>query len=142
MADKHSKEVRRRNMQQIKSKNTRPEEIVRKYLFSKGFRYRKNVSTLPGKPDILLPKYRTAIFVNGCFWHHHDCPRFHWPSSNTDYWIPKIKRNEERDIENKRKLEDLGWNVLIIWECELKKAVRDKTLEQLSSKLKELGPKS
>lgn len=136
MADTHSKEVRRRNMQQIKSKNTKPEEIVRKYLFSKGFRYRKNVTTLPGKPDIVLPKYRTAVFVNGCFWHHHDCPRFHWPTSNTDYWIPKIKRNEERDVENRKKLEEAGWKVLTVWECELKKAVREQTLEQLADQIK------
>lgn len=136
MADTHSKEVRRRNMQQIKSKNTKPEEIVRKYLFSKGFRYRKNVTTLPGKPDIVLPKYRTVVFVNGCFWHHHDCPRFHWPTSNTDYWIPKIKRNEERDVENRKKLEEAGWKVLTVWECELKKAVREQTLEQLADQIK------
>lgn len=123
-------------MQQIKSKNTKPEEIVRKYLFSKGFRYRKNVTTLPGKPDIVLPKYRTVVFVNGCFWHHHDCPRFHWPTSNTDYWIPKIKRNEERDVENRKKLEEAGWKVLTVWECELKKAVREQTLEQLADQIK------
>ena len=99
MADNHTKEVRSRNMSHIRSKNTKPEEKVRKYLFSKGFRYRKNVRTLPGCPDIVLPKYKTVIFVNGCFWHKHDCPRFVWPSSNEDYWIPKIQRNVERDSD-------------------------------------------
>ena len=89
MADNHSKEVRSMNMSHIRSKNTKPEEKVRKYLFSKGFRYRKNVRTLPGCPDIVLPKYKTVIFVNGCFWHKHDCPRFVWPTSNEEYWIPK-----------------------------------------------------
>ena len=97
MADNHSKEVRSKNMSHIRSTNSKPEEIVRKYLFSKGFRYRKNVRTLPGCPDIVLPKYHTVIFVNGCFWHKHDCGRFVWPSSNTEYWIPKINRNVERD---------------------------------------------
>lgn len=97
MADNHSKEVRSKNMSHIRSTNSKPEEIVRKYLFSKGFRYRKNVRTLPGCPDIVLPKYHTVIFVNGCFWHKHDCGRFVRPSSNTEYWIPKINRNVERD---------------------------------------------
>ena len=85
MADNHTKEARSRNMSHIRSTNSKPEETVRKILFSHGFRYRKNVKTLPGKPDIVLPKYKTVIFVNGCFWHKHDCPRFEWPSSNTGY---------------------------------------------------------
>ena len=108
MADNHSKEVRSKNMSHIRSTNSKPEEIVRKYLFSKGFRYRKNVRTLPGCPDIVLPKYHTAIFVNGCFWHKHDCGRFVWPSSNTEYWVPKINRNVERDKQNNKKLIDLS----------------------------------
>lgn len=131
MADNHSKEVRSKNMSHIRSTNSKPEEIVRKYLFSKGFRYRKNVRTLPGCPDIVLPKYNTVIFVNGCFWHKHDCGRFVWPSSNTEYWIPKIKRNVERDAENYQKLTEMGWKVLIVWECELKRKVRDERLEAL-----------
>ena len=97
MADNHSKEVRSMNMSRIRSTNSKPEEIVRKYLFSKGFRYRKNVNKLPGCPDIVLPKYKTVIFVNGCFWHKHDCPRFVWPSSNQDYWIPM--GNTELNLE-------------------------------------------
>ncbi len=131
MADNHSKEVRSFNMSQIKSTNTKPEEIVRKYLFSQGLRYRKNVKTLAGKPDIVLPKYKTVIFVNGCFWHKHSCARFAWPSSNTDYWIPKIQKNVERDISNYELLKKAGWKVLVVWECELRKKVRDETLMQL-----------
>ena len=136
MADNHSKEVRSKNMSHIRSTNSKPEEIVRKYLFSKGFRYRKNVRTLPGCPDIVLPKYHTVILVNGCFWHKHDCGRFVWPSSNTEYWIPKINRNVERDRQNHKKLIDMGWKVLIIWECELKKNVREDRLERLIKKIK------
>lgn len=136
MADNHSKEVRSKNMSHIRSTNSKPEEIVRQYLFSKGFRYRKNVRTLPGCPDIVLPKYHTVIFVNGCFWHKHDCGRFVWPSSNTEYWIPKINRNVERDKQNHKKLIDMGWKVLIIWECELKKNVREDRLERLIKEIK------
>ena len=123
MADNHSKEIRSKNMSHIRSTNTKPEELVRKHLFSRGFRYRKNVRNLPGCPDIVLPKYHTVIFVNGCFWHKHNCGRFVWPSSNIEYWIPKINRNVERDIENQKKLTDMGWKVLIVWECELKKTI-------------------
>lgn len=136
MADNHSKEVRSKNMSHIRSTNSKPEEIVRKYLFSKGFRYRKNVRTLPGCPDIVLPKYHTVILVNGCFWHKHDCGRFVWPSSNTEYWIPKINRNVERDKQNHKKLIDMGWKVLIIWECELKKNVREDRLDRLIKEIK------
>ena len=139
MADNHSKEVRSMNMSYIRSKNSKPEELVRKYLFSKGFRYRKNVKTLPGCPDIVLPKYKTVIFVNGCFWHKHDCPRFVWPSSNEEYWRPKIMGNVERDKRNIAELQQLGWTVLTVWECELKKKVIDATLEQLEKRLCEIG---
>ena len=136
MADNHSKEVRSMNMSHIRSKNTKPEELVRKYLFSKGFRYRKNVRKLPGCPDIVLPKYKTVIFVNGCFWHKHDCPRFVWPSSNQEYWIPKITSNVERDERNYSMLRNEGWTVIIVWECELKKAVADARLEKLINEIK------
>ena len=136
MADNHSKEVRSKNMSHIRSTNSKPEEIVRKYLFSKGFRYRKNVRTLPGCPDIVLPKYKTVIFVNGCFWHKHDCPRFIWPSSNQDYWRPKILRNVERDQTNTALLCDAGWNVIVVWECELKKKVREDRLSRLIMEIK------
>ena len=136
MADNHSKEVRSRNMSRIRSTDNKPEEIVRKFLFSQGFRYRKNDKKLPGKPDIVLPKYRTVIFVNGCFWHKHDCPRFVWPSSNQDYWRPKILGNVERDKKNADQLRSQGWNVIVVWECELKKTVRDERLYALCSEIR------
>ena len=131
MADTHSKEVRSKNMSHIRSTNSKPEETVRKYLFSKGLRYRKNGRRLPGCPDIVLPKYRTVIFVNGCFWHKHDCGRFVWPSSNEEYWHQKISRNIERDAENQKLLMEQGWRVLVIWECQLKKKVAAENLLQL-----------
>ena len=136
MADNHSKDIRSMNMSHIRSTNSKPEEIVRKYLFSKGFRYRKNVRNLPGTPDIVLPKYRTVIFVNGCFWHKHDCPRFVWPSSHQEYWRPKILRNVERDKRNIEALHALGWNVITVWECELKKKFREVRLEELCCQIK------
>ncbi len=130
--DNLTKEQRHKNMSHIRSKNTKPEEKVRKELFARGFRYRKNVRLLPGCPDIVLPKYRTVIFVNGCFWHKHDCGRFAWPSSNLDYWIPKINHNIERDRRNITELKKMGWRVLIVWECTLKKKTFDKTMDQLA----------
>lgn len=135
MADNHTKEQRSYNMSKIRSTNSAPEEKVRKYLFSKGFRYRKNVKSLPGCPDIVLPKYKTAIFVNGCFWHKHDCPRFVWPSSNKEYWEPKIRRNVERDKINIELLQKEGWRVLVVWECELKKNVIEERLARLCLEL-------
>lgn len=131
MADNHSKEVRSMNMSHIRSKNSKPEEKVRKGLFAKGFRYRKNVKKLPGCPDIVLAKYKTVIFVNGCFWHMHDCGRFVWPASNLDYWHPKILRNVERDKANIALLKDMGWKVIVVWECELKKSNLDSRLDML-----------
>lgn len=109
MAGTKTPEERSRNMSHIRSTGTKPEEIVRKYLFKQGFRYRKNVRSLPGKPDIVLRKYRTVIFVNGCFWHMHGCQRGHLPHSRQDYWEPKIKANVERDIRNRKTLEEAGW---------------------------------
>lgn len=135
MADNHTTEERSRNMSRIRSTNTKPEEIVRKYLFSKGLRYRKNVKSLPGSPDIVLPKYKTVVFVNGCFWHMHDCGRFVWPSSNEEYWKKKITTNIKRDDENYRALESAGWKVLVIWECELKKKVAEDNLQNLYRKV-------
>lgn len=131
MADCHSKEIRSRNMAHIRGTDTKPEQIVRKFLFSKGLRYRKNVTSLPGKPDIVLPKYKTVIFVNGCFWHMHNCGRFVWPKSNPDYWHSKIQGNVKRDAKYKAELEALGWRVLVVWECELKPLNRDETLTKL-----------
>ena len=139
MADNHTRESRHVNMSHIRSKDTKPEEIVRKYLFSKGLRYRKNVSQMPGKPDIVFRKYKTVVFVNGCFWHHHNCDRFKWPTSNVEYWTPKIERNVQRDIDNKKLLEANGWRVLVIWECELKKKIREKNLQSLYKSIDEGG---
>ena len=124
-------------MSRIKGKNTKPEEIVRKYLFSKGFRYRKNDKRLPGTPDIVLPKYKTVIFVNGCFWHgHKDCRYFVVPKTNTDFWLKKINTNIERDKCKQEALKELGWNVIVVWECELKKQSRDITLNSIANLLK------
>jgi DNA mismatch endonuclease (patch repair protein) len=137
MADNHSQEVRSINMSHIRSTNTKPEEMVRKYLFSEGFRYRKNVRNLPGCPDIVLSKYRTVIFVNGCFWHKHDCPRFVWPESNQEYWTKKIINNVERDARNQLLLEEQGWKVIVVWECETKKSSFKSTMGRLVIRIKE-----
>lgn len=123
-------------MSRIKGRNTKPEELVRKYLFSKGFRYRKNDKRLPGSPDIVLPKYKTCIFVNGCFWHgHKGCKYFVWPQNNAEFWKTKIETNVERDRRKETALAELGWNVVVIWECQLKPAVRDETLKSLYKRL-------
>ena len=106
-------------MSKIGGKNTKPEILVRKFLFSKGFRYRINVKTLPGKPDIVLPKYKTVIFINGCFWHGHNCKKGKLPSSNIDFWREKISNNKSRDDKNSDLLIKLGWQVIIIWQCEI-----------------------
>ena len=133
MADVHTPEQRSYNMSRIRGKDTKPEELVRKYLFSQGFRYRKNDARLPGKPDIVLPKYKTVIFVNGCFWHAHEgCRYFVWPKNNADFWKKKIESNVTRDIKNHQQLKDLGWKVLIIWECELKRDCRVETFERIA----------
>lgn len=136
MADNHTKEVRSRNMSHIRSTNTKPEETVRKYLFSKGYRYKKNVRNLPGCPDIVLPKYKTVLFVNGCFWHKHDCKRFVWPSTNKDYWEPKILKNVERDHKNQKLLVELGWRVIVIWECQLNKKDLESTMNAVISEIR------
>ena len=131
MADIKSKEARSYNMSQIKGKNTKPEEAVRKFLFSKGFRYRKNDKRYPGTPDIVLPQYKTIIFVNGCFWHgHQGCKYFVWPENNKDFWKKKISANIERDEKTKDLLTSSGWHVITIWECELKKNVFETTMEK------------
>lgn len=132
MADVHSTKVRSYNMSQIRGKGTKPEELVRKYLFAQGFRYRKNDSQLPGKPDIVLPKYRTIVFVNGCFWHKHEgCKYFVWPKNNAAFWREKILSNVERDQRNYERLQQMGWNIIVVWECELKKELRTETLNKI-----------
>lgn len=135
MADNLTPETRSYNMSRIRSKDTKPEEVIRKHLFSKGFRYRKNVKKLPGQPDIVLPKYKAIVFVHGCFWHMHDCGSFRWPSTNQEYWEKKIRRNVERDIYNEKTLKASGWNVITVWECELKKDRRDITLSKLVQRI-------
>ena len=130
-----TKEQRSLNMSHIRGKDTKPEGIVRKYLFSKGFRYRKNDGRYPGRPDIVLPKYKTCIFVNGCFWHGHGCRYFKWPRTNEEFWKEKISRNRERDRKNYEALLSMGWKVVIIWECELKPKIRQETLEKVLSML-------
>lgn len=121
MTDNLSKELRSYNMSQIRSCDTAPEKKVRQYLFSRGFRYRKNDKRYPGKPDIVLPRYRTVIFVHGCFWHQHkNCRYSVMPKSNIDFWSKKLQGNVERDKRNIRYLKKLGWKVIVIWECQLK----------------------
>jgi len=119
-------------MSRIRSKATKPELQVRHWLWSHGYRYRLNVNSVPGKPDIVIRKYRTAIFVNGCFWHgHEDCKLYSVPKSNTDFWIAKVHRNRERDQEEYKALHDAGWKIVVIWECQLKKNVIDVTMRDV-----------
>jgi DNA mismatch endonuclease (patch repair protein) len=135
--DTHSKKVRSYNMSRIRSKNTKPEELVRKLLFAEGFRYRKNDKRLPGHPDIVLPKYRTVVFVNGCFWHKHmNCRYFVWPKSNIEYWKFKINGNVKRDKQNYASLRKLGWNIIIIWECKLSKGKQEYSILSLIDRIK------
>lgn len=136
--DVHDKKTRSYNMSRIKGKNTKPEELVAKYLFAHGFRYRRNVKKLPGSPDIVLRKYRTVIFVNGCFWHMHGCKFFVWPKDNADFWRTKLLANSERDKSEYDELRNLGWNVIVIWECQLKHGNAEKTLESLASSLRNI----
>lgn len=136
MSDRHTPEQRRFNMQQIKGTNTKPEILLRKLLFSKGFRYRINNKNLPGKPDIVLKKYNTVIFVNGCFWHgHENCRYYVIPKTRTEFWTEKINGNKKRDKKNTELLIQKGWKVITVWECELKKDKLDQTVEKLVHEL-------
>ena len=150
--DKLSAEQRHNNMAAIRGKDTKPEMIVRKGLWSRGFRYRLNSPKLPGHPDLVLRKYRTCIFVNGCFWHGHGvalalmnseqrivnsvCCKI--PNTNREFWVAKIRRNQERDIEEQRKLAGMGWHCITVWECELKPKVREQTLKSLAFTLNKI----
>ena len=136
--DLFSKEKRSKIMAAIRSKDTRPELIVRRYLFACGFRYRLNSPRLPGHPDLVLRKYRTCIFINGCFWHGHDCPAFRLPKSNTAFWRAKIERNRRRDREEQQALARMGWHCITVWECLLKPKVREQTLESLAYTLNKI----
>jgi DNA mismatch endonuclease (patch repair protein) len=137
MADVHSKETRSYNMSRIRSKDTKPEMMVRKYLFSCGFRFRLHNSKLPGKPDIVLSKYKTVIFVHGCFWHgHENCKYAVTPKSNTEYWNIKIAGNSSRHLLVTNALKALGWKVIVIWECDLKKNCYQQSLSNIVNQLK------
>ena len=127
---------RHRVMASIHSASTQPELKLRHALWYQGFRYRINDTRLPGRPDIVLPKYRTVVFMHGCFWHgHKGCPTSHFPKTNADFWTAKIARNQERDQEVWRKLEAKGWSVIIVWECQLKKANLDDTVARVSAEI-------
>lgn len=144
MPDKLTPEQRHRNMAAIRGRDTKPEVLVRKYLWNHGFRYRLNHRRLPGRPDVVLRKYRTCIFVNGCFWHGHEvvdavssaCCKI--PASNRDFWVSKIRRNQERDEEVKLRLRQMGWNCITVWECELRPDRREATLQSLALTLSQI----
>lgn len=120
MADIVNRATRSRMMSGIRGKDTRPEILLRKGLFSRGFRFRLHDRRLPGKPDIVFQRYKAVVFAHGCFWHGHDCPLFKWPTSNVKFWRTKIERNREVDAEARLSLEHLGWRILMVWECALK----------------------
>lgn len=133
MADVHDKATRSYNMSQVKSKNTKPELLVRKYLHAQGFRYRLNDKKLPGKPDIVLPKYKTVILVHGCFWHgHKNCKYATIPKTRTEWWTNKINYNQLNDKKAISLLKKDGWKVITVYECQLKKLKRDKTLDKVA----------
>ena len=136
MADVHSKEIRSYNMSRIKGKNTKPEMLVRKFLHANGYRYKLHDKSLPGKPDIVLPKYKTVIFVHGCFWHgHSNCKYYVVPKSRTDWWLNKINGNIANDTKALKALKKEGWEIITIWECNLKPAILQKSLNTLLKKL-------
>lgn len=132
MADVHSKEIRSYNMSRIKAKDTKPELLVRKFLFSQGLRYRLHDKKLPGKPDLIFPKYKTVLFIHGCFWHGHEgCKYYVVPKTRTDWWLTKIMGNQKKDTDSITRLQQAGWKVIIVWECELKPGVLEVTLRKL-----------
>ncbi|MGB2552378.1 very short patch repair endonuclease [Campylobacter sp. MOP51] len=141
MPDIFTKQKRSEIMSQIHNKDTKLEIIVRKFLFANGFRYRKNDKRYPGKPDIVLPKYKAIVFIHGCFWHGHDCKVGALPKSKQDFWHKKIASNINRDKKNVKIIEESGWKVYIIWGCELIGIFRDNTLEKLKSFLIENKPR-
>lgn len=138
MADRLSVQQRHSCMSHNRSKGTKPELKLRHTLFAKGYRYRVNVRKLPGTPDIVLPKYRTVIFVNGCFWHgHKGCKYYTIPETNHEFWVEKVHRNQERDLIKIQRLESLSWNVITVWECELKSASFDETVTKVEAAMLE-----
>lgn len=136
MADVHNKATRSYNMSQIKGKDTKPEMLVRKFLHANGFRYKLHDKSLPGKPDIVLPKYRTVIFVHGCFWHgHKNCKYYVTPKTRTEWWLNKINGNITNDVKAAKFIKQNGWKIITIWECQLKSARIEKSLNSLLQKL-------
>ncbi len=134
--DVHSKETRSYNMSRIKGKDTKPEMLVRRFLHAHGYRYRLHAKNLPGKPDIVLPKYKTVIFIHGCFWHgHRGCKYFVVPKTRTDWWLNKINGNKENDTKAARALKKDGWRIITLWECDLKASFKNKTLLSLLKKI-------
>lgn len=140
MSDTLSPALRHYTMSRVRSSNTKPEVRLRHALWSQGFRYKVNDKRLPGKPDIVLPKYRSVIFVHGCFWHGHSgCSKYTIPKTNTDFWVNKVNRNRERDQEVWRHLEAKGWHVIIVWECELEKKQLEETVARIGPEIIENG---
>ena len=137
MTDVHEPEIRSYNMSRIHSKDTKPEMAVRRFLFCQGFRYRLHVKHLPGTPDIVLPKYRTVVFIHGCFWHLHGCKYSTMPKTNKQFWENKLNRNKIRDKIVESRLNDEGWNTYTVWECELKDN-RERCLERLADYIEAL----
>lgn len=136
MADVHDVKTRSYNMSRIRSSNTKPELLVRKFLHANGFRYRLHVKTLPGKPDIVLPKYKTVIFIHGCFWHgHENCKYYKVPQTRTEWWLNKINTNKANDEKAVRALKKEGWKIISVWECELKKHELEESLNKLTKTL-------
>lgn len=136
MSDIFTKSKRSDIMSHIAGKETKPEILVRKFLFANGLRFRKNAKELPGKPDIVLPKYKTVIFIHGCFWHGHTCKRGALPTTNIEFWKTKISSNIERDKRDFLELEKLGWKVIVIWQCEIRNSVlRENQLQTLIDNL-------
>ncbi len=136
MSDSLTAEHRSWNMSQIKGKDTKIEVIVRRYLFAQGFRFRKNDKRFPGKPDVVLPKYKTVIFVNGCFWHQHKgCKNATIPKTRTEFWTQKLSKNVSNDIKHISELKEMGWDVITLWECELENSF-DKTMQNVVEVLK------
>ena len=137
--DSHTPQQRHANMAAIHGKDTKPEMVVRRWLWGHGYRYRLNHKRLPGKPDIVMRKYRTCIFVNGCFWHGHEgCKHYTIPKTNTEFWVAKIRRNQERDLKVQHELAAMGWHSITIWECELKPSKREDTLKSLAFTLNKI----
>lgn len=137
--DRVSPQQRHKNMAAIHSLDTKPEMVVRRWLWKRGFRYRLNYKRLPGHPDLVLRKYKTCIFINGCFWHGHEgCKYYTIPKTNTEFWVNKVQRNKERDERVKHQLSQMGWNCITVWECELKPAKREATLQSLAFTLNEI----